>query len=161
MCRQLPLTVLSPPLPRSKILYLFPFPISPISSAAVLTSLLGRRRADRIGEDHIIPRCLAWGGSLLILIFFGGNRVLVLWDVSRAVDRGSCSFALTPWPYLTSLSISVERLPIALQAESMPGFCRVYCTGPHRGMRRLSGILLCSRPCPLNRVQRLQVSRNE
>ena len=37
------------------LVFVFPFTISPNSSAAVLTSLLGRRLADRIGEDHIIP----------------------------------------------------------------------------------------------------------
>jgi predicted MFS family arabinose efflux permease len=49
------------------------------SFATVLTRLLRGRLADRIGEDRIMPYALALtGGGLLILMFLGGDIILVL-----------------------------------------------------------------------------------
>jgi len=75
------------------------------SLAAVLTRLLGGRLADRIGEDRIIPYALALtGGGLLILMFLGGNTILVLSGVLSGCGHGFL------FPCLNSLAIRNEPI---------------------------------------------------
>ena len=75
------------------------------SLAAVLTRLLGGRLADRIGEDHIIPYALTLtGGGLLILMFLGGNAILVLSGLMSGCGHGFL------FPCLNSLAIRNEPI---------------------------------------------------
>ena len=77
------------------------------SFVAVLTRLLGGRLADRIGEDRIIPYALALtGGGLLILMFLGGNTILVLSGVMSGCGHGFL------FPCLNSLAIRNEPIDI-------------------------------------------------
>ena len=75
------------------------------SLAAVLTRILGGRLADRIGEDRIIPYALALtGGGLLILMFLGGNAILVLSGLISGCGHGFL------FPCLNSLAIRNEPI---------------------------------------------------
>jgi MFS family permease len=75
------------------------------SFAAVLTRLLGGRLADRIGEDRIMPYALALtGGGLLILMFLGGNMILVLSGLMSGCGHGFL------FPCLNSLAIRNEPI---------------------------------------------------
>jgi len=75
------------------------------SLAAVLTRLLGGRLADRIGEDHIIPYALTLtGGGLLILMFLGGNAILVISGLMSGCGHGFL------FPCLNSLAIRNEPI---------------------------------------------------
>jgi len=75
------------------------------SLAAVLTRLLGGRLADRIGEDRIIPYALTLtGGGLLILMFLGGNAILVLSGLMSGCGHGFL------FPCLNSLAIRNEPI---------------------------------------------------
>jgi len=75
------------------------------SLAAVLTRLLGGRLADRIGEDRIIPYALTLtGGGLLILMFLGGNAILVLSGLISGCGHGFL------FPCLNSLAIRNEPI---------------------------------------------------
>jgi MFS family permease len=75
------------------------------SFAAVLTRLLGGRLADRIGEDSIMPYALALtGGGLLILMFLGGNMILVLSGLMSGCGHGFL------FPCLNSLAIRNEPI---------------------------------------------------
>jgi MFS family permease len=75
------------------------------SLAAVLTRLVGGRLADRIGEDRIIPHALALtGGGLLILMFLGGNTILVLSGLMSGCGHGFL------FPCLNSLAIRNEPI---------------------------------------------------
>jgi MFS family permease len=77
------------------------------SLAAVLTRLLGGRLADRIGEDRIIPYALTLtGGGLLILMFLGGNPILVLSGLMSGCGHGFL------FPCLNSLAIRNEPIDI-------------------------------------------------
>ncbi|MBW2335016.1 MAG: MFS transporter [Deltaproteobacteria bacterium] len=73
-------------------MYLFPF-------------ILGGRLADRIGEDRIIPYALTLtGGGLLILMFLGGNAILVLSGLMSGCGHGFL------FPCLNSLAIRNEPI---------------------------------------------------
>ena len=75
------------------------------SLAAVLTRLLGGRLADRIGEDRIIPYALTLtGGGLLILMFLGGNAILVFSGLMSGCGHGFL------FPCLNSLAIRNEPI---------------------------------------------------
>jgi len=75
------------------------------SLAAVLTRILGGRLADRIGEDRIIPYALTLtGGGLLILMFLGGNAILVLSGLMSGCGHGFL------FPCLNSLAIRNEPI---------------------------------------------------
>jgi MFS family permease len=75
------------------------------SLAAVLTRILGGRLADRIGEDRIIPYALTLtGGGLLILMFLGGNAILVLSGLISGCGHGFL------FPCLNSLAIRNEPI---------------------------------------------------
>jgi MFS family permease len=75
------------------------------SLAAVLTRLLGGRLADRIGEDRIIPYALTLtGGGLLILMFLGGNTILVFSGLMSGCGHGFL------FPCLNSLAIRNEPI---------------------------------------------------
>jgi MFS family permease len=75
------------------------------SFAAVLTRLLGGRLADRIGEDRIMPYALALtGGGLLIMMFLGGNMILVLSGLMSGCGHGFL------FPCLNSLAIRNEPI---------------------------------------------------
>ena len=75
------------------------------SLAAVLTRFLGGRLTDRIGEDHIIPYAITLtGGGLLILIFLGGNTILVLSGLMSGCGHGFL------FPCLNSLAIRNESI---------------------------------------------------
>jgi MFS family permease len=75
------------------------------SLAGVLTRLLGGRLADRIGEDRIIPYALTLtGGGLLILMFLGGNAILVLSGLISGCGHGFL------FPCLNSLAIRNEPI---------------------------------------------------
>ena len=77
------------------------------SLAAVLTRILGGRLADRIGEDRIIPYALTLtGGGLLILMFLGGNAILVLSGLISGCGHGFL------FPCLNSLAIRNEPIDI-------------------------------------------------
>ena len=75
------------------------------SLAAVLTRFLGGRLADRIGEERIIPYALTLtGGGLLILMFLGGNAILVLSGLISGCGHGFL------FPCLNSLAIRNEPI---------------------------------------------------
>lgn len=77
------------------------------SGAAILTRVFGGRLADRIGEHRIIPYALILtGGGFLILIFLGGNPVLVLSGLVSGCGHGFL------FPCLNSLAIRNEPINI-------------------------------------------------
>ena len=77
------------------------------SGAAILTRFFGGRLADRVGEDRIIPYALVLtGAGLLILIFLGGNMVLVLSGLVSGCGHGLL------FPCLNSLAIRDEPINI-------------------------------------------------
>ncbi|MBE9546966.1 MAG: MFS transporter [Proteobacteria bacterium] len=77
------------------------------SGAAILTRFWGGRLADTIGEDRIIPPALIMtGGGLLIMIFLGGNTILVLSGLVTGCGHGFL------FPCLNSLAIRNEPVNI-------------------------------------------------
>ena len=94
----------SPFAKEQKIVFISLYYIS-YSLAAILTRLLGGRLADRIGEDRIIPYALTLtGGGLLILMFLGGNAILVLSGLMSGCGHGFL------FPCLNSLAIRNEPI---------------------------------------------------
>ncbi len=77
------------------------------SAAAVLTRFLGGRLADRIGENRIIPYALVLTGTgLMILVFLGGNLVLVTAGLMTGCGHGFL------FPSLNALAIRNEPINI-------------------------------------------------
>ncbi len=112
------------------------------SSAAVLTRLLGGRLADRIGEDKIIPPALILTGmGLLLLIFLGGNLILVLSGLMSGCGHGFL------FPSLNAMAVRDEPAHIrgkitgiftgGIDAGSFAGFIILGHVGEWAGFRSI------------------------
>jgi len=77
------------------------------SGAAVLTRFFGGRLADRIGEGRVVPYALVLtGGGLFMLIFLGGNMILVIAGLMSGFGHGLL------FPCLNALAIRDEPIDI-------------------------------------------------
>jgi MFS family permease len=120
------------------------------SLAAVITRLVGGKLADRVGEEHVIPYAtMITCAGILILIFLGGNMVLILSGLLSGCGHGFL------FPCLNSVVIRNEPIGIrgkitgiftgAIDAGAFVGSILLGYIGEWKGFKALffaSGLVL-------------------